>query len=118
MLISCPVCHERHRVNTHYDNQDYICSNTDQRQSQKIFRGVKPSNILSRSAYNYNAASTKIDEARAVTVLVHGPSYRDNGEKITTWLYRNNFPKGFQTLCFNCNWGKHINDGICPHQQK
>ena len=40
------------------------------------------------------------------------------GEKITTWLYRNNFPKGFQTLCFNCNWGKHINGGICPHKDK
>jgi hypothetical protein len=37
-------------------------------------------------------------------------------EKITTWLVRNNFPKGFQTLCFNCNWGKHINHGICPHK--
>ncbi len=40
------------------------------------------------------------------------------GEKITSWLYRNNFPKGFQTLCFNCNWGKHINGGICPHQEE
>ena len=40
------------------------------------------------------------------------------GEKITTWLYKNNFPEGFQTLCFNCNWGKHINGGICPHKQK
>ena len=38
-------------------------------------------------------------------------------EKITTWLYRNNFPKGYQTLCFNCNWGKHINNGICPHKE-
>jgi len=34
------------------------------------------------------------------------------------WLVKNNFPKGFQTLCFNCNWGKHINGGICPHQEK
>jgi hypothetical protein len=39
-------------------------------------------------------------------------------EKIITWLYRNNFPEGFQTLCFNCNWGKHINGGICPHKSK
>lgn len=39
-------------------------------------------------------------------------------EKITTWLVRNNFPDGFQTLCFNCNWGKHLNGGICPHKEK
>ncbi len=39
-------------------------------------------------------------------------------EKITVWLYRNNFPVGFQTLCFNCNWGKYFNGGICPHKEK
>lgn len=39
-------------------------------------------------------------------------------EKIYTWLFRNNFPEGFQTLCFNCNWSKHINGGICEHKNK
>ena len=47
-----------------------------------------------------------------------------NGEKhrkeinrrINDWLVKNNFPDGFQVLCFNCNWGKHINHGICPHK--
>ena len=29
------------------------------------------------------------------------------GRKINIWLCRNNFPEGFQTLCFNCNWKKH-----------
>jgi len=38
------------------------------------------------------------------------------GRKICVWLFKNNFPEGFQTLCFNCNWGKHINGGICPHK--
>ncbi len=38
------------------------------------------------------------------------------GNKICVWLFKNNFPKGFQTLCFNCNWGKHINGGVCPHK--
>ena len=36
--------------------------------------------------------------------------------KINIWLVKNNFPKGFQTLCFNCNWGKYKNNGICPHK--
>jgi len=35
---------------------------------------------------------------------------------INIWLVKNNFPKGFQTLCFNCNWGKYNNNGICPHK--
>jgi len=38
--------------------------------------------------------------------------------KINAWLVKNNFPKGFQTLCFNCNWGRYRNNGICPHKDK
>ncbi len=31
------------------------------------------------------------------------------------WLYKNNFPLGFQVLCMNCQWGKR-NNGVCPHR--
>lgn len=31
------------------------------------------------------------------------------------WLIRNDFPEGFQILCMNCNFGKRINGGTCPH---
>ncbi len=37
--------------------------------------------------------------------------------KFYNWIIQHNFPSGYQTLCFNCNWGKHINGGICPHKQ-
>lgn len=32
------------------------------------------------------------------------------------WLVKNSFPNGFQVLCMNCNHGKRMNGGICPHQ--
>lgn len=35
--------------------------------------------------------------------------------KFYRWLIRNGFPAGFQTLCWNCNLGKSLNGGICPH---
>ncbi len=38
---------------------------------------------------------------------IHGQTY--------IWLVKNNYPEGFQVLCFNCNWGKYNNKGICPH---
>ena len=28
---------------------------------------------------------------------------------------RENFPDIYQILCFNCNCGRELNDGICPH---
>lgn len=33
------------------------------------------------------------------------------------WLIKNNFPPGFQVLCFNCNCGRQTNGGVCPHEQ-
>jgi len=30
------------------------------------------------------------------------------GPRILYWLKKNNYPKGFQVLCKNCNWKKHI----------
>lgn len=34
---------------------------------------------------------------------------------VLSWLKANSYPDGFQVLCFNCNMGKHLNGGICPH---
>ena len=32
------------------------------------------------------------------------------------WLRDNGWPTDYQILCFNCNIGKHINGGVCPHK--
>lgn len=32
------------------------------------------------------------------------------------WLKQNGYPPGFQVLCANCNQGKQLNGGVCPHQ--
>ena len=33
------------------------------------------------------------------------------------WLRKNEYPKdNFQILCYNCNYGKAANGGICPHK--
>lgn len=37
---------------------------------------------------------------------------------IYDWIIRNNFPSSIQVLCHNCNQGKYINGGICPHKKK
>lgn len=43
---------------------------------------------------------------------VHGST----GTRTLQWLVNNNFPEGYQILCWNCQWGKQKNNGICPHQ--
>jgi hypothetical protein len=37
------------------------------------------------------------------------------GKSFYVWLKLRHFPKGYQTLCFNCNHAKHTR-GVCPHK--
>ena len=39
-----------------------------------------------------------------------------DSKKLYKWLINNNYPVGFQILCWNCNSGKACNNGICPHK--
>lgn len=34
------------------------------------------------------------------------------------WLARKGFPSGCQVLCMNCNHGKRMNKGVCPHKTR
>jgi len=49
---------------------------------------------------------------------IHRKTLKRSGAATYRWLIKNNSPKGFQVLCFNCNLGKSINKGICPHQKR
>lgn len=47
-----------------------------------------------------------------------GAKHREEiGSKLYYWLVKEGFPEGFQTLCRNCNYGRYINNGVCPHKQ-
>ena len=39
------------------------------------------------------------------------------GHHFYQWLKSADYPSEFQTLCYNCNWGKYRNGNICPHQE-
>jgi hypothetical protein len=41
-----------------------------------------------------------------------------NGTAFYRWVVQNNYPSFLQTLCINCNQGKHRNGGICPHKKQ
>ena len=38
--------------------------------------------------------------------------------RIYGWLKKNNYPDGFQVLCYNCNLAKAHHGGECPHQTR
>ena len=60
------------------------------------------------------------DDYKALTIdhiNNDGKEHRDNvgkGKSIHVWLVKNNFPAGFQPLCWNCNLTKYFNGGKVP----
>ncbi|MDA8350501.1 MAG: hypothetical protein M0038_17170 [Pseudomonadota bacterium] len=47
---------------------------------------------------------------------VHRKEIGNRGAGIFKWLRDHNYPTGFQVLCMNCNHGKALNGGVCPHK--
>ena len=49
-----------------------------------------------------------------------GYSSLKRGQVLHKWVIENNFPKGFQILCHNCNYAKGIvrNKNKCPHEKQ
>jgi len=47
----------------------------------------------------------------------HRKELRATGTNLNSWLKKNNFPKGYQILCHNCNLAKGFY-GKCPHKRK
>lgn len=47
---------------------------------------------------------------------IFGNSRVGGGIRFYKWIINNNFPVFLQILCMNCNYGKRINGGICPHK--
>ena len=46
---------------------------------------------------------------------ITSPSNYRSQENLNYWLEKNNFPSGFQILCWNCNFAKG-SLGKCPHE--
>lgn len=38
------------------------------------------------------------------------------GDQFYRWLIKQNFPPGYRVLCHNCNLGRSLNGGKCPHE--
>lgn len=39
------------------------------------------------------------------------------GSNLYRWIVKHDYPSDLQVMCFNCNMGRAINGGICPHKE-
>ena len=47
----------------------------------------------------------------------HRRAIGTDGSGFYTWVKANNFPDMLRILCHNCNMGRQLNGGTCPHQE-
>lgn len=65
-----------------------------------------------------NCCGEKVIQFLTVDHINGGGSHhvkRMGASNIYSWLIKHDFPKGFQILCMNCNFGKYTSK-ICPHK--
>ena len=69
-------------------------------------------------AVDHIAGKKQMDSEPELVKL--GYSSKLEGGHLQSWIKKNNFPKGFQILCHNCNFAKGIpgNKNKCPHETK
>jgi hypothetical protein len=65
------------------------------------------------------------EDIRAFLTIDHinndggGRDRERTGAMLWCWLRQQGWPTdNYRLLCFNCNTGRHINGGICPHQER
>jgi len=59
----------------------------------------------------------KLEMEKDQKIIKKGFRANFKANRLSQWLIKNNFPKGFQILCWNCNFAKGV-FGECPHKIK
>lgn len=107
--VTCPKCLDNSRI--HGENYKERRNENHRLLKEEVFSKY---GSVCNCCREYRIAFLSIDHVDGGG-NIHRKQVKSN---IYRWLKRNNYPEGFQLLCHNCNHGKHINGGICPHQQE
>lgn len=114
ILAGTPCCTCGKNPRTEYEARCTECLNTKHRKYWK-YRRLE---VLA----NYGNKCVCCGETEKMFLAIDhinvgGAKHRKEigATQIVKWLHKHNFPEGFQILCHNCNHGKHLNEGICPH---
>jgi len=75
----------------------------------------KTNNHIAFLAIDHIAGKKQMDSEPELVKL--GYSSKIHSANLSKWIFDNNFPKGFQILCHNCNQAKGYY-GKCPHERK
>jgi len=118
---TCQDCHDKLAPKAVIKNREYNfrCLSLKQQRKQRVMNHYGGRCLCCGESCLDFLTIDHIQENGAEHRRRIAPNHRGKGpggDLFYRWLENNNYPVGFQVLCYNCNIGKHRNDGICPHQ--
>ncbi len=100
----------RMKVNLHYSK---IHSNSD----VPCCRCCGENSHLEFLSLDHIAGKKEMDSEPELVKLGYSSNFKSTS--LSVWIVKNNFPKGFQVLCHNCNQAKGFSkDNKCPHERE
>lgn len=114
-----PMSPERKRE---YMRERYYAKREDYIKAAKVYRQLIKACVLEhygkvcQCCGEGNNAFLSVDHIDSDGAKHRKEIGKSSGIGFYSWLKKNNFPLGFQTLCFNCNIARHHHGGVCPHK--
>jgi len=137
----CKECRRNYHQNYYVNNKDYLLTRSKEyreiykydeirheislEKKRKAYQ-VRTDKLLKEALYEYGGKCACCGESEPLFlsfdhILENGAEMRKihgSGVDFYHWLKKNNYPRDtIQLLCLNCNLGKALNDGVCPHKK-
>lgn len=108
----CKTCHMQHYT----DNNEAYSQQRNQWYLDHKIELKQRRNIIKNDVFNHYGNKCEVCGEDNLMFLdidhINGGGCKQHIKgvinRLYNWLIKNNFPQGFQTLCDNCNWKKHI----------
>lgn len=127
----CSICKERPVAssansycnpcrNEHYNREYYRRTKKERQKTRTKWRKALRAEGLAHYGGKCACCGEKTDQFLGIDHMEGGGNkHRATMGRVSIyyWLKKNDYPKGFQVLCHNCNLAKGFY-GICPHQSK
>lgn len=114
---------------------DYVVQRSDGRTLKRCYECLKAANRKAAKARHHRLRGAALaaygtvcqccGEAQPAFLVIdhvdgngsaHRKEIKQSGSTtLYRWLAKHQYPPGFQVLCHNCNYAKHVY-GVCPHQ--
>lgn len=125
----CPVCPKSPQLQRYYDRKKDPDLDSEAKKYQKKYHLENKIKVIRHYSANTMQCACCSESILEFLTLDHikagGCAQRHTamnhrlaaGTAAYWWLIKNDFPAGFQVLCYNCNMGKRTGDK-CPHQKQ